>query len=146
VKVLPSLGTMARFRKTITYGISMKLSGKTFKSAKVLWGTSQYTFHSWNRRHKVRATQCCSSSDFGKEPNSYKSVMAARTTDIPHTLTHTKLVMYSKLPCMWISYILWSDLHPLAWPEVMEHHTAFYIPSVSTVLKIDFDSRRLPHA
>jgi hypothetical protein len=62
---------MAGFRNTITYGRSMKLSGRTFKSAKVLWGTLQYTFHSWNRRHKVRDTQGCSSSDFGKEPNFY---------------------------------------------------------------------------
>jgi hypothetical protein len=58
----------ADFRNTIIYGISTNLSGKTFKSAKVLWGTSQDTFNSWNRRHKVKATQGCSSSDFGTEP------------------------------------------------------------------------------
>ena len=91
VKFLPSLGRMAGFRNTITCGISTKLSGNKFKSSKVLGGTSQYTFHSWNRRHKVRATQRCSSTDFGKEPNFYKSVMAARTTNIPHTHSHTQI-------------------------------------------------------
>jgi hypothetical protein len=36
VKLLPPLRRMAGFRNTTTYGISMKLSGRTFKSAKVL--------------------------------------------------------------------------------------------------------------
>jgi hypothetical protein len=31
-------------------------------------------------------------------------------------------------------------------PEVIEHHTALFIPSISTVLMIDFDSRRLLHS
>jgi hypothetical protein len=30
--------------------------------------------------------------------------------------------------------------------EVIEHHTAFFIPSIATVLMIDFDSRRLLQA
>jgi hypothetical protein len=35
---------MAGFRNTTTYGISTKLSGRTYKYAKVLCGTSQATF------------------------------------------------------------------------------------------------------
>jgi hypothetical protein len=36
LKCLPPLGRMADFRNTTTYGINMKLLGRTFKSAKVL--------------------------------------------------------------------------------------------------------------
>jgi hypothetical protein len=43
--------------------------------------------HSWNWRHKVKATQGCSSRDFGNEPKFSKPVKANGTTDIPHTLT-----------------------------------------------------------
>jgi hypothetical protein len=67
----------------------MNHSGKTFISAKVFRGTKQYTFHSWNWRQKVRATQGWSSSDFRNEPNSYKSLMENWTTNFTHTQTHT---------------------------------------------------------
>jgi hypothetical protein len=50
--------------------------------------------------------------------------------------------------------IMWSGLEtksnaactPEQHPEVMEHHTALFIPSFSTELMIHYDSRRLLHA
>jgi hypothetical protein len=63
----------------------MKLSGRTIISAKVLWGKTLCPFHSGKWRHKVWATQGFSSSDFGKEPKFYKSVMANWTANITQT-------------------------------------------------------------
>jgi hypothetical protein len=79
---------MADFRNTTTYGINMKLLGRTFKSAKVLWGTSQYTFHSWNRRHKISATRGCSSRDLGSNLNSTNQSWETKQ-QISHTHSHT---------------------------------------------------------
>jgi hypothetical protein len=124
----------------------MKQSESTFISAKIIWGTKDYTFSSLHWTHTVSDTQGCASKwiqimNIHSKVNEFKIEQEKSYT---HTYTHTK--------CWYtVRYLVSKFLHPSTelqgWTDdkSLNPRTTWCTPSIPTIRMRGFLSRIIMH-
>jgi hypothetical protein len=86
---------------------TLKHSERTLISVKILWGTKEYSFSSWNWTHTLSVTQGCASKWIqGLNIHCKNQWIPNWTRKITHTHTHTHTQTYANPKCWFTVHYL----------------------------------------